>query len=339
MSSLSNDASTIHVVLSQSGTYGDIIVPMVASGAVLHHTDRQDIPGGKLFYGRKELLLSMLSPRILRLRGAWKADDRVLLIGWSAIPILALIKLGWIKQPRKVLVTGCFIHSKTARKIMNVVLKALKFDGLYFAAFSKGEAENLTHNVGMPPDRVFVHLWRQELNGRADKSEIVEGDYIFSGGYTNRDYDLLIEAARTLETKIVIAASERNQIKTTVTPNMVIYRDLDEGGFEKLLAGAKLVVLPLRETGEACGQSVLLRVLRNAKPLILTRHESVEDYLGADYPGFIPAEDIYAMRSMLQRAIQDKTFRAELARSVAVAARSLENRHPPHEDIMGYLNF
>jgi hypothetical protein len=87
-----------------------------------------------------------------------------------------------------------------------------------------------------------------------------------------------------------------------------------------LLSQSELVLLPLSNQSVACGQSVLLRVLRNAKPLIATRHESIENYLGEDYPGFVPAANINEMRSMIRRALNDQRFRSELAQRVSKAA-------------------
>lgn len=331
------DGPKVHIVLSEAGTYRDIVAPLVASGADLHELSGGKNQTGKRFRGKWGIILAMFSPRLLQLRGRWRSMDRVLLIGWQAIPILFAMKLGVIERPQKALVMGCFIHGGRARLVMNKLLKALKFEGLGFVVFSRGESENLINHVGVPPSSVYFHLWRQDLDGKVAPQDVVEGDYVFSGGYSNRDYDLLVDAMRGLNSKLVIVASNRNEIKATNGVDASIYRDLDETSFEKLLAQSKLVVLPLRSQGEACGQSVLLRVFRNGKPLIVTRHESIEDYLGADYPGFVPAGDVDAMQSMIRRVLGNESFRNELAIKVRNAAEALKNYDSPAQELMGLL--
>lgn len=334
----SEQVSKVHVVLSEADSYRDVVDPLVSAGAALHVLGNSVKQEGKRFRGKGEILRAMFSPRLLRLRHCWRSVDRVLLIGWQAIPILAMIKIGLIERPQKTLVMGCFVHGGTARNILNKLLKYLKFNGLGFVVFSHGEAENLINNVGVPQPSVYFHLWRQDLDGKVAPQDVTEGDYVFSGGYSNRDYDLLIAAMQGLNSKLVIVASSRNEIMTAQGVHATIHRDLDASSFEKLLAQSKLVVLPLRNQGEACGQSVLLRVLRNAKPLIVTRHESIEDYLGADYPGFVRAGDINDMQSMIRLVLENQDVRNELAFRVTKAAELLEKRDSPAQELIGFLS-
>jgi hypothetical protein len=324
-------------VLSQSGTYRDIVQPIISGGASLHVLDNGNDLGRNQFRKKWGIILSMFSFRLLQLRYSWHLNDRVLLVGWQAIPILGMIKLGLIKRPKKILVMGCFVHDHTIRYIINKLLWAMRFKGLGFITFSQGESENLIKNVGILPSEVYFHLWRQDLDGKLPSEDIIEGDYVFSGGYSNRDYGLLISSMHCIETQLIIAASSRNQIKKTHDTSIKIYRDINESVFEKLLAQSKLVVLPLYNKGEACGQSVLLRVLRNGKPLIVTRHESVENYLGTDYPGFVKAGDRYALQKMIQHALCDSQYRNELSLAISKAAKLLEKRDSPANEILGFM--
>jgi glycosyltransferase involved in cell wall biosynthesis len=335
---MSNSAdSKIHIFLSQAGTFRDIVQPLISGGASLHIVDGGRNKSAGRLEGKWRIVFSMFSLHLLKLRNCWRSSDRVLLIGWQAISILAMMKIGLIKRPQKILIIGCFVHSNKVRYLINKVLRLLKFEGLGFITFSRGESENLIKNVGMSPSSVHFHLWRQNLDGRVEPCNVIEGDYIFSGGYSNRDYDLLISAMQDMKSKLIIVASSRNDITKMNDVNINIYRDLDEADFEKLLAQSKLVVLPLHNHGEACGQSVLIRTLRNGKPLVVTRHESVEDYLGMDYPGFVPAGNRAAMRSMVELALTDSEFRNGLASRIKRAAESLDSRGLPSEEILEFL--
>jgi len=322
----------IHVLLSQAGGYRDIIDYLAGRGARVTVVGPEPREGIR---GKKEIVLSMLSPRVLRARGLWGRNDRVLIVGWQALPVLALIKAGVLPRPERLLVMGCFIHGERARNIVNGAWRKLRFPGLGFITFSHGETRNLIDAVGMPPESVHFHLWRQELDGQAQAQG--EDGSIFAGGFSNRDYDLLLQAAEPLAAPLVIVASARNSIAAPSSDRIRIHRDLPEAEFEDLLARSSVVAMPLRSQGEACGQSVLLRVLRNGKPLVATRHESIEEYLGADYPGFVPHNDVGAMRTALASALNEPSLRATLSERIRQAGRKLEQRGEPGAEIEQFL--
>jgi glycosyltransferase involved in cell wall biosynthesis len=324
----------IHILLSQPGTYRDVIEHLVAGGAKVTNLGPDSLAHTK-FRGKLAILGTMFSRNIWRARGLWTRADRVLVIGWQALPVLALLKLRLLPRPAKILLMACFVHSHGARRLLNLVWKLLRMPELGFITFSPGEARNLVDTVGIAPENVYHHLWRQDLYGRAE--QVGDEGFIFTGGYSNRDYDLLLNAAAEVPAPLVIVASSRNQIHAPLPPRATIHRDLPEGEFESLLAKSRVVAMPLKSQGEACGQSVLLRVLRNGKPLVATRHESIEEYLGRDYPGFVDQDDVRAMRATLQRALSDDAFRAALADTIRRAGRRLDERGSPGQEIEQFL--
>jgi glycosyltransferase involved in cell wall biosynthesis len=321
----------MHVLLSQAGSYRDVVDYLAARGARVTEVG----PEQQGMRGKKQIVLSMFSPRVLRTLGLWQKDDRVLIVGWQALPVLALIRLGLLRRPARLLVMACFIHGMRARSIVNRAWRLLRFPGLGFITFSHGETRNLIEEVGMPPEDVHFHLWRQELDGQAQAQS--EDGSIFAGGFSNRDYDLLLQAAEPLAAPLVIVASARNSVAAPSNTHTTIHRDLPEAEFEDLLARSSVVVMPLRSQGEACGQSVLLRVLRNGKPLVATRHESIEEYLGADYPGFVPHNDVDALRAALASALSEPALRVALSERIRQAGRKLEQRGEPGAEIEQFL--
>lgn len=325
----------IRILLPHPGIYNDIVIPL----RDLHgaRVDAVSDKNGAGFNSKSAILRSLLDRRILSLARLWDPDDAVLVIGWHILPVLLLIKLGLVAAPRKLISLGCFVHSITLRRAFNVLVRLLKTRRLYFVTFSQSELDNLAKHAGVPRENLYPHLWRQDLWGAVAKDEISEGDYIFSGGYSNRDYAMLIEVLRDTPYKSVLIASKLNQLPSDIPPTMKVLLDTDEHTFEKYLAGSRVVVIPLKSVGDACGQSVLLRVLRTEKPLIITRQQAVEEYLGADYPGYVPANDPEALKQSIRRAYEDSAYRQQLATAVAKRNQKISALGAPHEEFYRYL--
>lgn len=327
----------IHVLLSRAGSYRDIVDHLAAGGARITNLG-PDASSTFSLHGKLSILLAMFSRKLWRARKLWSSADRLLVIGWQALPVLAMIRLGLLPRPHKILVMACFVHSPALRRVVDLAWRLLRIPQLGFITFSLGETRNLIDTVGMPASAVHFHLWRQELNGRVAPDQVRDGGFIFTGGFSNRDYDLLLDATRDLDTPLQVVASRRNHISALPGTHTTIHLDLPEEQFEKLLAQCRVVAMPLKSQGEACGQSVLLRVLRNGKPLVATRHEAIEAYLGTDYPGFVAHDDVAGMRDTLQRALQDDAFRATLCATIDRAKDRLDQRGTPGPEIEHLLN-
>jgi glycosyltransferase involved in cell wall biosynthesis len=327
----------IHVLLSYHGEFREVVEHMKAAGARARVIGPDGPTDSLVLPSKAAIVASMFSTRFLKLKGAWAPDDRLVIIGWQAFPVLALIKLRVLQRPAKTVVMGLFVQNQRVRKIANLFIRLVRFDGLSFITSSQKEAHELVNDAGVPSQNVSYQLWREQLDGKVAERDIIEGNYVFSGGYANRDYDLLLTAMNGLNAPLVIVASEKNKIANHDTQQVQIHRDIEETEFEKLLAQSRLVVLALKSQGDGCGQSVLLRVFRNGKPLIMTRHQAVVDYVGDDYPGFVPLDDVEGLRTAISRALEDDVYRQRLAAEVRAAQHRLEQRGNSGHEVMQFL--
>jgi glycosyltransferase involved in cell wall biosynthesis len=231
---------------------------------------------------------------------------------------------------------GTFVHNDRLRKIVNLILRALKLDELEFIAFSDAERRNLTEVVGISSDRMHRVIYRGNMEEPIVTPDASGGDYIFTGGYSNRDYKTFFSAVGPLEDRVVAVASRLNGLDVTPA-NVDLRLDVSWDEFERLVAGSALVVLPLREGGEACGQNVLFRGIRYERPVIATRHDSLVEYLGDDYPGFVPAGDPVAMRGAIERTIRDASFRRSLIERVKARSRWFDEQEQIETEIVAIL--
>lgn len=103
--------------------------------------------------------------------------------------------------------------------------------------------------------------------------------YIFTGGYTNRDYQLIIKLAKEMpQNKFVIIASKLNKDLNIVPNNILVKRDIDEDTFSQYLASASVVIIPLKEDVGSSGQMLCIQSMRYHKPIVYTNISSISYY-------------------------------------------------------------
>lgn len=273
----------------------------------------------------------LVFPNVRRYRRAWTPDDDVIAIGWYIVPILWLMKLRLVKPPRVVLSYGTFIQSAKLRRIAMTIFGLLKHDRVYFISSSSIEDAELSARSHIDDDHRFVRPFRETAGLAACPS--TGRDYVFSGGFTNRDYDVFFEAVSDLGSPVLVAAAPRNGIDDALPPHISLRTDVDPAAFERDIAGSIAVVLPLKAGGGGSGQSVLLTALRFEKPLIVTKYPAIIDMLGEEFAGYVPAGDVEAMRTLIRACVNDPAVEAELT-AASVAARERIDTWPPMPDEM-----
>ena len=113
-------------------------------------------------------------------------------------------------------------------------------------------------------------------------------EYVFAGGFTNRDYDLLIRCAERMPGhEFVIACSGRNRFERPLPANTRVLRDQDWSAFHSLLGHSKVVVVPLRERVGSSGQMVALAAMEAGKPTIVSDAGGLPQYVEDGVDGFV----------------------------------------------------
>lgn len=140
--------------------------------------------------------------------------------------------------------------------------------------------------------------------------KILDQEYIFTGGYTNRDYSLIMEcAARFTQYQFVLAISSLNTEinKKTNLPNVCIYKDITKKEFEKLVADATIVIIPLKNNVGSSGQMLCISAMQNKKPIIYANLSSINYYFTGDSGMAYKTNDLHSLETKLNSIIKDKT--------------------------------
>jgi len=107
---------------------------------------------------------------------------------------------------------------------------------------------------------------------------VKDGNYIFCGGYANRDFELVLKIAGSIEKEFIIIMSGREKIDLPHPHNVRIFRDIEFSEFQAYLANAELVIIPLKDDHGASGQIVTLSAMAFGKPVVYTDYNVISDY-------------------------------------------------------------
>lgn len=153
-----------------------------------------------------------------------------------------------------------------------------------------------------------------------DKSKMAEesfpeGGYVFTGGYTNRDYELLISCAQRFpDEKFIMVASALNaEVKKEKLPdNITLYTDIPRLDFESLVSGASIVIVPLKNNVGASGQILCLSAMQNKKPIIYSDVSAINYYFNSDSGVPYKMGDIDSLTSALSFVLEQPERRKRM---------------------------
>lgn len=248
-----------------------------------------DINNGETSKGLKnpkELLLTFLQDCVFVVRNIGKINhsNTIIVLGFTALPLKLLIKLGLIRC-NQLLWFNFFIHSKKAFRIFRIVLKLLSIKNEKIVLFSKYEIPLYVEKLNIPEHKLaYIPQgdWKKvELYDETYRPDIDEA-YYFAGGYTNRDYNGVIRAFRNLPHKIIIVGSYLNKElndRNNLPDNIIIKKDIPKEEFESLLGKSKACILPLKDDTGASGHMVLLGYMRNKKAIIASNMAAMQEYV------------------------------------------------------------
>jgi glycosyltransferase involved in cell wall biosynthesis len=280
-----------------------------------------------LLIGYPKLAWAALIAAVKSLLGSRKqAPDAVVVSSDVEVLIFALVRrLPFAAKPRIVLIPFIFTMRRSPavnrarllyyRFVMRRVSLAICHSrleiGSYRAVFGRCGTEFVFLPWGghVPP--------AAEVLSKMGPLPAAEGaPRLVSAGRSGRDYPTLVKAVETIPCRLRIICNEKVSLGGVAESNRIeILRDCF--GLEYLwqLLRADIVVIPLRVADISAGQMVLIQAMALARPLIVTRTPTVEDYLTDGVNALlVPRGDAAAMAGAIQRLLADPAEAAALSR-------------------------
>lgn len=130
------------------------------------------------------------------------------------------------------------------------------------------ERELYSLAFGLPIEK--LHFIPSSVDSSIFGESVEDGDYIFSGGDSYRDYETLIEAVKETSIKTIIVGDIPNSYKNSLSPNIRSIPKVARDEFYQLMAGSKFVVIPLKNAKRCVGNVVLFHSMAMGKSTIIS---------------------------------------------------------------------
>lgn len=191
----------------------------------------------------------MSHPKLLIHDATWEPTSRALLRRFpflkGILPLLARLAISFLDSPH-----------------------------VRYAVLSTDEVRTFPKFWGVDPDRVVFQPFPNTLHGYRNMPTRDDG-FLFAGGNSLRDYDLLEKALEG--TSIPTRIATRWQPSRNLPHLQAGPTSHDE--FMSLLARSHAVVVPLQQSIRSAGQQTYLNGMGLGKPVIVTEAPGVRDYI------------------------------------------------------------
>jgi glycosyltransferase involved in cell wall biosynthesis len=140
-----------------------------------------------------------------------------------------------------------------------------------------------------------------------------DGYILAVGDNPSRDYATLLEASRGLAREVIIRSSAVAEDSVAFANVKVLSNSLTPRDYQRLIAGAVLVVLPLHPSIHAGGISTLLETMSSGKAIIVSASPGLADYIeDGKTCSVVPPGDPPALRSAIDTLLADALARKNL---------------------------
>lgn len=140
--------------------------------------------------------------------------------------------------------------------------------------------------------------------GLGYERHLVDENYIFTAGASNRDYDFLISVLDKTEFHLKIAWGGN----VAHGDNVEILHNVYGEDMYRYLYNCKMVVIPLLDLNISSGQLMLLQAMQLGKPIIVTNNSTIYDYVVHGQTGLILANDKKLWLEAIQKIYRDRDF-------------------------------
>jgi glycosyltransferase involved in cell wall biosynthesis len=253
----------------------------------------------RVLYGHSTNLVNSLVGFLRGLLAAWLRRPRVLVLGSveRTVPwFIRARRYGLLGRARLVVTNQLHLDDEQLREVDRIVV--------YSQAWIERQRAAVRERAvfaPLPADGDFAAARRTAGDG-----------CVFAGGGAGRDFASVIEALRDTEVplEIVTFSPETLAWEGELPRNCRVLWRIPPEEFLERLAGALVVVVPLRDPDSDFGQTTLVQALSLGKAVVATRSPSVVDYVRDGVEGLlVDPGDVAGYRDAVVRLVRDEALR------------------------------
>ncbi|MDH4222634.1 MAG: glycosyltransferase family 4 protein [candidate division Zixibacteria bacterium] len=185
-----------------------------------------------------------------------------------------------LRKTPSLMIGSLFYRAKNPlrRYLKRVQLKLMCKSVRFFLVWAKREIKDYSVEFDIPVEN--FKFFPYHTTCEVYDCPVRKGDYIFSGGNRDRDFKTLIEAVMDLGVRTIIATNNRSLLRGIKLPENVEIISATDPQFYQLLAGSRLLVLPMSKGFlHSGGQQTFLNAMYWGKPVIVADPEGAKDYI------------------------------------------------------------
>lgn len=252
--------------------------------------------------------------------------------GYYALLLIHKLMAPLFGKDCEIYIFNFYLHAAGKKKIVQSILRFLfKNDRCTLIVQSPDEVDYYKEIIPSLKVHFVPYCSNPFIVEEKDKVRKISGDYTFTGGYTNRDYQSVIACAKQLPDQhfvIVVSSLNTEVINASIPENVTLYRDLSTVEFENLLSYSQIVIVPLREDVGSSGQMLCLSAMQNKKAIVYCNISSINYYFREDSGIPYALNDATSMLSALTKLIADNSLRESLGNSAYLYYNSsFMNKH------------
>lgn len=172
----------------------------------------------------------------------------------------------------------------------------------HIICFSENEMTTYSKLFDIPQSKfTYVKVATTPINGI--NYDYQEPKFIFSAGYSHRDFNFLINAIKGTDYKLVIAD---DRVEDPNLPNVLIKRGCYGDNMLKELGKAYVFINPLQDKTISAGHLMTISAMQLHKPTISTMSEGMKPYLVDGVTGFFVEKSKDELLEKLDLLYKDK---------------------------------
>lgn len=185
------------------------------------------------------------------------------------------------------------------------------------SVWSRSQIDNYSRTLGCPREKFFFMPYKAN-HSKSSSIPMPVGDYIFSGGDSERDFKTFFEAVRDLPIPVVVSTrNSRKLARKMEIPKNVILLSAEEPYYERLMTGSRMVALCLKpEIIRGSGEATILNAMWHGKPVVIADNVSSSEYIKDGIGGYVvPAGNVAEMRRRINELWNDPARLAQAGES------------------------